>query len=244
MPVYREQFPPVSLARWVECVWSLESPVGIRHHRVAPDGCLDVLYDRRNSLRVIGAMTAEQRFEIAPGTQLFGMRFRPGMAKPFLGISAAQLTDKTAPLEDLWSCRARALQRQLDDATTLETAAQAMLGALRLPEHDAVQKAIGAIIASHGSADLDTIASHANLSPRQFRRRCLEESGLSPKFLSRVLRFRHASKLGSETSSPNWSVIAADAGYFDQSHLIHDFRDFTGSTPVSVFSNTQAAISE
>lgn len=244
MPVYREQLPPVSLARWVECVWSLESRGGIRYHRVAPDGCLDVLYDRGNSLRVIGAMTAEQRFEIAPGTQLFGMRFRPGMAKPFIGVPAAQLTDKTAQLEDLWSRQARALQRQLDDATTLETAARTMFGSLRLPDPDAIQKAIEAIIASHGSANLDAIARHANLSPRQFRRRCLEESGLSPKLLSRVLRFRQASRLASTTRAPNWSAIAADAGYFDQSHLINDFKNFTGSTPVSVFSNTQASISE
>jgi AraC-like DNA-binding protein len=80
------------------------------------------------------------------------------------------------------------------------------------------------------------------MSERQFRRRCLEESGLAPKHLCRVLRFRRACELG-ERGLP-WGLIAAEAGYFDQAHLIRDFREFTGATPmgartnVSVFSNT------
>jgi AraC-like DNA-binding protein len=75
------------------------------------------------------------------------------------------------------------------------------------------------------------------LSPRQFRRRCLEESGLTPKRLSRVLRFRHACRIARAAKRPNWSDIALEAGYFDQAHLIRDFHKFTGLTPMAVFSN-------
>jgi transcriptional regulator GlxA family with amidase domain len=74
------------------------------------------------------------------------------------------------------------------------------------------------------------------MSERQFRRRCLDESGLGPKQLSKVLRFRRACALG-EGGLP-WGLVAVEAGYFDQAHLIRDFREFTGSTPVSVLSNT------
>jgi AraC-like DNA-binding protein len=74
------------------------------------------------------------------------------------------------------------------------------------------------------------------MSDRQFRRRCLDESGLAPTQLCRVLRFRRACALG-RRGLP-WGLIAAEAGYFDQAHLIRDFREFTGVTPMSVFSNT------
>ena len=77
-------------------------------------------------------------------------------------------------------------------------------------------------------------------TPVQFRRRCLEESGLTPKHLCRVLRFRRACALAHPAA--DWAEIAAGAGYFDQSHLIRDFREFTGRTPVSVFSNTRRAV--
>jgi AraC-like DNA-binding protein len=86
---------------------------------------------------------------------------------------------------------------------------------------------------------LDWVAAQAGMSPRQFRRRCFEESGLAPKHLCRILRFRHACELAISRGS-GWAAIAADAGYFDQAHLIHDFHEFTGRAPVSFFSNTAA----
>jgi AraC-like DNA-binding protein len=76
------------------------------------------------------------------------------------------------------------------------------------------------------------------MSARQFRRRCREESGLGPKHLSRILRFRRACRLAQ--CGESWPQVAVEAGYFDQAHLIRDFREFTGSTPVSVFSKTAA----
>ena len=38
----------------------------------------------------------------------------------------------------------------------------------------------------------------------------------------------------------NWSDIALEAEYFDQAHLIRDFHQFTGRTPMAVFSNTRS----
>jgi AraC-like DNA-binding protein len=102
-----------------------------------------------------------------------------------------------------------------------------------------VQCAIAAITAAGGATDLDRIAVQANLSPRQFRRRCLEESGLTPKLLCRILRFQRACRLTESAVRPDWAAVALDAGYFDQAHLIRDFREFTGLTPMTVFSNTQ-----
>ena len=91
--------------------------------------------------------------------------------------------------------------------------------------------------AAHGDLDLEWAARHACLSARQFRRRCLEESGLTPKHLCRVLRFRRAYALAAQGA--NWASIASDVGYFDQAHLIRDFREFTGRAPMSVFSKTR-----
>jgi transcriptional regulator GlxA family with amidase domain len=101
-----------------------------------------------------------------------------------------------------------------------------------------IQQAIAAMVRANGQVNLERIAEQAGLSPRHFRRRCLEESGLTPRHLARVLRFRHALALGAQ-SRRNWASIAAEAGYFDQAHMIRDFREFTGSTPMAVFSNPE-----
>jgi AraC-like DNA-binding protein len=234
---YEEQPAHGALARWVECTWSVETDVPVRAHAVRPDGCLDVLYSA-TGLQVVGAMTAEQRYHLAPGATSVGLRFRPGMAAAFLRIPAGELTDRVIPLEDLWGGSARELHSRLDHATSTAERLHILREAIQPSAHvpNPVQRAIEAVTASHGDIDLDWVAQQASMSERQFRRRCLEESGLAPKQLCRVLRFRRACEL-SGRGLP-WGLIAAEAGYFDQAHLIRDFREFTGATPMSVFSNT------
>jgi len=241
MPEYSEEAPSASLARWVECGWCLEGATPISGHRVPPDGCLDIVYERGHGLRAIGTMTVERRFHYPDRALLAGVRFRPGMAGAFLGVPPAELTDGSAPLEDLWPQRAHELARRMDDAKSIRDAMRILLGSLPHPvaAPGAVQQAIEAVAAANGNTDLDRAACHASLSPRQFRRRCLEESGLTPKRLCRVLRFRHACRLAQAAAHPNWSAIALEAEYFDQAHLIRDFQEFTGLTPMAVFSNTR-----
>ena len=243
MPVYCELAPAAAFARWVECGWFVESAAEVTNHRVPPDGCIDIIYDRRDGLRAIGAMTTEQRFAYPENTCIAGIRFRPGMAGPFLGVPPAELTDRSAPLEEICSGRARELHHRLDDAISIRDAVRILLTNLPLPAAapNPVQRAIESAAAAKGNVDPGCLAGSANLSPRSFRRRCLEESGLGPKRLCRVLRFRHACILARGSARPDWAAIAVDAGYFDQAHFIHDFREFTGLTPMAVFSNTRAA---
>ncbi|HXP87714.1 MAG TPA: helix-turn-helix domain-containing protein [Bryobacteraceae bacterium] len=242
MPVYCEQPPSAALARWVECGWVLSSATAVTGHRVPPDGCIDILYDRRQGLHAVGTMTMEQHFDYPEGVAAAGIRLRPGLAGSVLGVSPAELTDASAPLEDLWPRRGRELRGRLDDSKSIQEAMRILLGSLQVPAEppNPVQRAIEALTAAHGNADLDSVACQANLSPRQFGRRCREESGLTPKRLCRVLRFRHACRMAGAAGRLSWSDLALEAEYFDQAHLIRDFREFTGRTPVAVFSNTGA----
>ena len=231
---YREQAPPEALAQWVECQWRVESAVEIPHYGVAPDGCLDIVFSTSGGLRAIGTMTAERRYHLPGGERMCGVRFRPGMAGAFLKAEAAELTDAEAPLEDLWGAPARRLAERMHEARTTADAAAALAAALRPPTPpDNVQRAVAAIAAAHGAVDVDQLARLAGLSPRQFRRRCREASGLTPKHLCRVLRFRRAVELAAREPGLKWSLVAVDAGYFDQAHLIRDYREFTGRAPAS-----------
>ncbi len=206
-----------------------------------PDGCLDIVYSRRDGLRAVGAMTTEKRFDQIPGSLLCGVRFRPGMARQFFRVPSGELTDKAIPLDDLLGRNARELQRRLCDTGSPAEAARLLAASLPAPVHapNAVQRAISALAGAHGLTDLDRFSCAANLSPRQFRRRCLEESGLTPKHLCRILRFRRALHLAIRHRQ-DWAAIAAETGYFDQAHLIRDFREFTGQTPLAVFSTPAA----
>jgi AraC-like DNA-binding protein len=231
--MYLEYSAGAALQRVVECCWSMETG-GEVNYAVRPDGCLDIVYSRETGLRAVGAMTVERRFALPAGSKTIGVRFRPGMARPFLGVSPAEFTESTVALDDLWGSRACDLEGRLESQMSPRILAAALTAP---PAPDPVKRAIEAMVEACGAVDLDWVAAQAGMSPRQFRRRCLEESGLAPKQLCRILRFRHACEMAAAGGN-RWAAIAADAGYFDQAHLIRDFREFTGRAPVAVFSNT------
>lgn len=82
----------------------------------------------------------------------------------------------------------------------------------------------------HGYVSLDELARQTSVCMRQFRRLCVNETGLSPKLLARVLRFRHASKRANSEIGEH-SRLAIECGYADQAHMIAEFRYFSGATP-------------
>jgi AraC-like DNA-binding protein len=160
------------------------------------------------------------------------------MARSFFRIPSGELTNSVIPLDYLLGRNARELERRLCDERLPSEAARLLAASLPAPANapNSVQRTVAALADTHGLADLDFFSRAANLSPRQFRRRCLDESGLTPKHLCRILRFRRALHLGNRHMH-DWAGIAAETGYFDQAHLIRDFREFTGQTPMAVFSN-------
>jgi AraC-like DNA-binding protein len=82
-----------------------------------------------------------------------------------------------------------------------------------------------------GNISIESAASLSCLSLRQYERRAKEIMGYSPKFFSRLIRFSKAYRLKESQPQLNWSYIAHTCGYFDQMHLIKDFKEFAGVLP-------------
>jgi methylphosphotriester-DNA--protein-cysteine methyltransferase len=197
------------LVPYIECYWFSHDPQGTPGHAVLPDGCVDILFSPElGQLSAVGLMTVPQRLDIPPGTSYFGVRFRPAMAAAFLA-EAPELTDRVEPLASLWGERARRLEHRLQEAPRNETRIQ-------IVESELVP------------ASLPLLAG----SPRRQRRLCVAASGVPPKYLSRILRFRAASEaIRRLADQPNWAHFAAVHGYYDQAHFIHEFQEFAQTTP-------------
>jgi len=75
------------------------------------------------------------------------------------------------------------------------------------------------------------VARRVGLSQRRFIQVFAAAVGLTPKLYGRVRRFQRARASVRDTPAPDWARVAAECGYFDQSHLIRDFRAFAGLTP-------------
>lgn len=87
-----------------------------------------------------------------------------------------------------------------------------------------------------GTQTAGVIASDLEVSPRHLLRVFRSELGFSPNHFKRNLRFLEALYRGDQAARPDWAGIACDAGYFDQSHMIRDFKALSGQTPKQVFS--------
>ena len=240
---YREFLPSPRFRAHIECLWCHESNAAIPSFRVLPDGCVDILFQRKGNgsgaLSVVGTMTRAHQFELPARQLILGVRFKPAMAARFLRAGGAETLDRTIALGDLWSSiRTRRLAELIADSKSAEAGAVQIETALgEPPALDAPEKAIAQLVESRGTVDLDDLADAARLCPRQFRRICLERTGISPKRLARILRFRNAVALATPSRRGDWAEVALECGYYDQAHLINEFREFSGVAPGNFSSN-------
>lgn len=247
---YREHAPGPAMRPFVACYWtSFGSGLDAREPSlVLPDGSLDVIIDLRSPsarsygprepLYVMGAMTRPLVLPPAPLEAFIGVRFRPGMAAPFLGAPAAALTDATAELTSLWSEGAAKLGDRVLGASSLESALSIFESALRerlalskLVPDPAVATALALVTRRGGQVRIGELESLTGWTRQHLARRFASHVGLTPKLFCRIARFRAVLAQLRNGRQVDWAEVALARGYCDQSHLIGEFRELAGLTP-------------
>lgn len=225
---YREIAPAPALREWVECFWTRQDDGDPGPHRVLPDGCADLVFDlTRGDAQAVGTMT--KPVVVTGGGDFLGVRFHPGRAAAFLRIPLAEITDAQVPFRFDGEPSIGELEREL-----LRRLANA-------PSRDQrVDVAIERIVRSGGTARIDDVASDANLSRQHLARQFAQHVGVSPKTFARVIRFRRVVDATWKREDVDWADVAARFGYYDQSHLIHEFRELGGATPFQISNPPQA----
>jgi AraC-like DNA-binding protein len=190
----------------------------------------------RFAAHVVGPRTVARRKPSAQHAALVA-RFSPGAARIFLGCPVSELTDAIVHLRDLWGDDAERLTCAVAAAPDLRSAAaslEAML-ARRLAQAETgdtmriVQRAV-ALLGDPGQS-IAGLAIRLGISSRQLHRLFCDATGLSPKAYARALRLRRALSLARSARKDPWASIAVAAGYYDQPHMIDDFRALAGATP-------------
>ena len=261
---YRELKPTPSLQPFVECFWTLENDgsIGLSPpERILPDGCVELILnfaDRflqhdavqtklqpRNFL--VGQMTGPILISATGRVELLAIRFQPGGTRPFIKTQAHEFTDRVTELGAVSSRFERDLLQACAPAPTLSrkiAATEILLNALvTKTKLDSQPLALAASIINYrGVVSVDKLASQAGISSRQLERRFLSEVGISPKLLARIVRFQQVFR-AVDQSNPAWADVALSCGYYDQAHLIRDFKQFAQQTPAVLLAN-QTALAE
>jgi AraC-like DNA-binding protein len=157
----------------------------------------------------------------------------PPAAAALFGISMHELARRIVPLEDVFP--GDHLVERLAEAGDWESRfdlLEATLGA-RLadapPLHDDAARAWLRLAETHGTLRVEALCEELGWSRKRLAARFRELVGLPPKTVARLLRLDRAIELAS--SGVAWAEVAHACGYFDQSHLVNEFRQITGVSP-------------
>lgn len=233
--LYRCRIPKPPLSDFVEQIW-LYSGYSVPHkqERLMPTGTMELVLDLTLRIAVLaGVHSRPTVIETGTEMQILGVHFRPGGAFPFLGMPASELHNETVPLEAIWGSEAELVREQIlaapDDESRFDILEQTLFRrATRLQRHRAVAHGLFRFGKPVAVAD---VVEETGLSQRRFIRLFDDEVGLTPKVYARVARFQRVLRRIHPIREIDWAGVALDCGYFDQSHLIHDFRAFAGISP-------------
>lgn len=206
---------------------------------------LRVVPGRGSDLVVMGPRTRALYHLGTPGPFCVMARIQTGRAGSLLGWPMRELADRIVPLSAIWGEPGQRLAHALADASSDPAAIngkrlagpleEALLGRLPgrrpsgLPRADLICQAATLLSTGAGSAaeQVQTTARLLSLSERHLRDLFADAVGVTPKLFARLDRVRAVL----DRPRQHWAQLAAEAGYYDQSHMTGEFRQIMGVPP-------------
>ena len=251
---YQEVAAPHPFDRLVSCVWFLTGQAQqYPPQPVVPDGRLELLVHlgdpfsrltrdgsshRQDRLLLAGQLTGPIHLAPRGWMDVVGIRFTPLGAHAILTMPLAPLSNQVVSLVEIHPRLARELETAATRPLGRRERAQLILHVLSRFISDDPDPRIGAALArleDDRPWSLARVAAHSDMSTRTMERCFLQKVGLTPKMYQRVVRFRRAFRLLGDAGQKGGAIVAGRAGYFDQAHLIRDFKQFTGASPKRFF---------
>jgi AraC-like DNA-binding protein len=213
----------------MEIVLNLAEPF----QRILTDG----RSERQPGMFLVGQMDRFTRVQPTGPARAFGIRFRPGGARPFLWFPQHEAAGQIVALESV----ERRLKNQFEgavfdarsDPERIARMESLLLGRIRQAPDPRIEAALHSLLTS--DAPVRALIAGSGWSERQFRRRFQETVGIAPKIFARIIRFQRALRAMART---DLLPAALECGYYDQAHFIRDFKSFAGETPAAYASRT------
>jgi AraC-like DNA-binding protein len=247
--------PPLSLSAYVRFFWVLESPDPYCHRSMA-DGCAEMVFHYKGAFDEItipdkteksfaaglhGPSKNYRRFITDRSFGIFGVYLYPFAIPRLFSMPASELSDQMPDLQTMFGAEGRELEEKMmlaDNNSQRVVIISSFLERKLLAKNSrqpAFCSAISDIIHSGGLVSVNELARRSFLSVRQFERNFKFFSGFPPKLYSRIIRFQTATQQYGNLQK-SLTDIALDCGYYDQSHFINEFKQFSGYHPKKYFS--------
>jgi AraC-like DNA-binding protein len=170
---------------------------------------------------------------------VFGVKFRPGGFRPFLGRSVSTLRNRSAAFCDVFGPDASGLESKIfahrEDAAMVALVERFF--AARMPPPDPDMDRVGEIVdgiaADRGITTVEQVTARWRLGKRTLQRLFNGYVGVGPKWVINRYRLHEAIERLAGDAPADWTQLALELGYFDQAHFIRDFKALVGRTPAA-----------
>lgn len=174
-------------------------------------------------------------FSFTGSVLAFGIFFKPFASWQLFRIPPAQFADRNFEAHEVFGPWITELWLKLAECETFcERIRLATETLLPFTEHAAPRTRTMAAADNLLQADcgmrIRQMARESCMTVRTFERNFVREMGLPPKLFARLRRFQMALDR-KRASGTRWLDIAHELGYFDQMHMVKEFRAFGGEAP-------------
>lgn len=251
-----QTYPPTpDLAPFVKCFWTLKVPKEAPRERqqILPDGCTEICFVFKDDIKrytvhdqfiiqprsfVMGQISVPFYIEPTGEVDSLGVRFYPSGLHYFIDEPIHHLSNKETPLGELFDPEmSKQLEIDVHRAHNIQLRMKIiedfLLKALQqnVDVDVLVANTLDTMLATKGSIGVNKILAANTNKRRQLERKFSNLIGVSPKRLCRIIRLQSSLKMILDAEEKDLAKIGYDHEYFDQSHFIKDFKDFTGVSP-------------
>lgn len=258
MLLYEEVTPAPALREYIECYWNLQSKSSLHEELCLPDGSASFIFTFGQNYFRASCHEPHIRNEVAQASvphqgkvsflvsqkgpvYNIGVRFKPHGLSSFFGVSMTKLTppfalqgDSLFPLLTEVSKGLSLYSKFTDNVDLLNQAFISHLPNAEPPDQ-LVSMAVTEMVRNAGNLRISELYEQLCVSKSTLEKRFQESVGLSPKILCNILRFNSIIYQGQQEPAPTLTQLTYQQGFFDQSHLVHNFRSFTGLPPGRFF---------
>ncbi|WP_214401338.1 helix-turn-helix domain-containing protein [Pseudonocardia lacus] len=246
--------PGPPLAPYAESLWWARGQIPYRQERIAPTGSTVAVLVLGAPIVQVPRNGTGERFVATHGwlagphdgpvvnaptaeTWAVGVVSTPVGCRALFGTGPAELRGRVVDLAGAWPAAGPLRESLLglaDPRAGLAMVEHALLAGLR-PDGPGVARCAAAVAALEADPrrPIARIAADLGVTHAHLDREFVRVVGLAPRALARILRLRRLLARIDVHSAVDWTALAAQWGWFDQSHFIRDFRRHTGVTPTA-----------
>lgn len=204
-----------------------------------PDGCSNILFSYSNNVMkadVLGPTVSTKPFTLKKGTDYFGVRFQPGENPCFSNLTAKELVNDSTSLNDFKEMNQ--LREKMSEQDTFTTRMCTFLEEYRTflsrtesTQHSLFKQISKIIVDKNGMVRISELEKLTGYSSRYLNYIFSNEAGMSAKQYCNITKLQTIINILDCGKTTNFSKLAEDFHFYDQSHFIHEFEDFTGTKP-------------